>query len=76
MFSFFKRTKSKGIDLSALGTDMHSHLLPGIDDGSPDVPTSDMLIQGLMNLGYKRFVTTPHIMADVYPNNPSTIDSA
>ena len=76
MFSFFKKSKSKEVDLSALRTDMHSHLLPGIDDGSPDVSTSDMLIQGLTNLGYERFVTTPHIMADVYPNTRSTVDSA
>ena len=76
MFSIFKKSKSKEVNLSKLGTDMHSHLLPGIDDGSPDVQTSDMLIQGLMNLGYKRLVTTPHIMADVYPNTPATINNA
>ena len=59
-----------------MATDMHSHLLPGIDDGSPDAHTSDVLIKGLMELGYKKLVTTPHIMADVYPNTPSTINSA
>lgn len=52
---------------------MHSHLLPGIDDGSPDVETSVQLIRGLMELGYEKFITTPHIYTDLYPNNRDTI---
>ena len=63
-------------DLSALGCDMHSHLLPGIDDGSPDTETSTKLIEGLVNLGYKKLITTPHIMWDLYRNDPSSISSA
>jgi tyrosine-protein phosphatase YwqE len=55
---------------------MHSHLLPGIDDGAPDVQMSDLLIKGLLDLGYKKLITTPHIMADIYPNNGSTIKAA
>jgi len=77
MFSFF--TKKKNIDVFPfyrLETDMHSHLLPGIDDGSPDVETSIRLIKGLEDLGYKKFITTPHVMEDMYPNNPGTIQAA
>jgi protein-tyrosine phosphatase len=33
MFSIFKKKTRTPVDLSGLGTDMHSHLLPGIDDG-------------------------------------------
>ena len=54
--------------LSLLKTDMHSHLLPGIDDGSPDINVSIELIKGLQKLGYQKFITTPHIMWDMYKN--------
>jgi tyrosine-protein phosphatase YwqE len=47
---------------------MHSHLLPGIDDGSPDMTTSIILIKGMMELGYTKLITTPHIMWDMYKN--------
>jgi protein-tyrosine phosphatase len=47
--------------LSHLKTDMHSHLLPGIDDGAIDLTTSVMLIKGLMDLGYSKLITTPHV---------------
>lgn len=56
-----------------LQTDMHSHLLPGIDDGAPDVTTSVFLIKGLMELGYKKLITTSHIYTDLYPNTKQTI---
>ena len=76
MFSIFKKKSSVGVDLSALGTDMHSHLLPGIDDGSPDDATSLTLIRGLQQLGYRKFITTPHIMWDVHKNDASSITKA
>jgi protein-tyrosine phosphatase len=64
------------VDLSWLGTDMHSHLLPGIDDGSPGVTTSIELIQGLMALGYKKFIATPHVLWDLYQNTTESITKA
>ena len=76
MFSIFKKKVYPKTDLSALGCDMHSHLLPGIDDGSPDPETSSKLINGLVNLGYKKLITTPHIMWDLYQNDASSISSA
>jgi tyrosine-protein phosphatase YwqE len=76
MFSIFKKKVYPKTDLSALGCDMHSHLLPGIDDGSPDPETSFKLIQGLTDLGYKKLITTPHIMSDLYKNDAETITSA
>jgi protein-tyrosine phosphatase len=74
MFSFFKRKHSEsGAGLEGLRSDMHSHLIPGIDDGSPDVDTSIRLIRGMTELGYKKIITTPHINADSYPNTPAVI---
>lgn len=76
MFSIFKKKVHPKTDLSALGCDMHSHLLPGIDDGSPDIETSLKLINGLEDLGYKKLITTPHVMWDLYRNDAETISSA
>jgi tyrosine-protein phosphatase YwqE len=74
MFSFFKKTAAQS-DLACLRCDIHSHLVPGIDDGSPDLETSVRLIRGLIGLGYKKIITTPHINADIFPNTPAIIRS-
>lgn len=75
MFKIFSRSGSQSThaDFGALKTDMHSHLLPGIDDGSPDIATSIRLIRGMSELGYTHLVTTPHIMGDMYRNTPAII---
>ncbi len=75
MFKLFSKSKEESakIDLSPIHADMHSHLLPGIDDGSPDTATSLQLIKGLMDLGYKKLITTPHIMGDMYRNNRKNV---
>jgi tyrosine-protein phosphatase YwqE len=52
---------------------MHSHLIPAVDDGSKSVEDSIKLMEGLMRLGFRKFITTPHVMAEGYRNNASTI---
>ena len=73
MFLFGNKKAAAPIDLSWLGVDMHSHLVPGIDDGSPDIATSLELISGMQKLGYRKIITTPHILWEVYPNTPEII---
>lgn len=73
MFKLFSKTKTSKADFSQLGVDMHSHLLPGIDDGSPNMETSLQLIRGMMELGFKKLITTPHIMWDMYQNTRPVI---
>ncbi|GAB4093976.1 tyrosine-protein phosphatase [Flaviaesturariibacter terrae] len=73
---FWKKRKAPRVDLSWLKADMHSHLVPGIDDGAPDPETSLELIRGLLEMGYQKLYTTPHILSDMYPNTPETIGSA
>jgi len=75
MLSIFKKKSARSVDFSPLVADMHSHLLPGIDDGSTDVQNSDLLIKGLTDLGFSKLITTPHVMADIYPNNNSIIEN-
>ncbi len=53
--------------------DIHSHLLPGIDDGAKDLENSIELILKMRSYGIKNFITTPHVLGDVYPNSSKTI---
>ena len=75
MFSLFSRSKggASKTNFSMLGADMHSHLLPGIDDGSPDTESSLALIRGMRDLGFTKLITTPHIMWDMYQNTREII---
>lgn len=75
MFRLFSKSRSKGekIDYSVLKTDMHSHLLPGIDDGAKDLEASIALIRGMRELGFQKLITTPHIIWDMYRNTPAII---
>ena len=70
---FKKEPKLEPIDLSILGTDVHSHLIPGIDDGSKAIEETLIMLKGFIDLGYKKVITTPHVMSDFYKNNPETI---
>ncbi|SEA99098.1 tyrosine-protein phosphatase [Pedobacter hartonius] len=72
MFSFFKK-ENKVSDIEWLGVDIHSHLLPGIDDGSKSMEQSVNYIHQLQELGFSKLICTPHIYSDVYPNTPETI---
>lgn len=72
MFSLFG-TKRTTPDLSFIGADMHSHLLPGLDDGLQTIEQTVNYIRQLQQMGYKKLICTPHILAEVYPNSPATI---
>jgi protein-tyrosine phosphatase len=61
------------VDLSVLKCDVHSHFIPGIDDGAQTVDDSVALISAMHELGYTKVITTPHVMADGYRNTPEII---
>lgn len=73
MFQIFKSKTAVPGDFSFLGTDLHSHLIPGIDDGAKTVEESLELLQTLHRLGYRKVFTTPHVINDLYPNTPEDI---
>lgn len=70
-----KKEPLVAFDFSLIAIDMHSHLIPAIDDGAENIETSLNLIDGLIGLGYKGLVTTPHIMSDFYRNTPEIIEN-
>ena len=85
MFSWLFNRKKKEEDIYAhmpapaganwafLGADMHSHFIPGIDDGAKTIEDSLAMIRAMKDMGYKNIITTPHVMIDYYPNTVETI---
>jgi len=72
VFSFFK-SKSQ---VDPLLTDIHSHLLPNLDDGVKSLEEAEQLILQFADLGYTKLITTPHVMSDYYRNEPEQIHDA
>lgn len=75
MFNFFVKKKFLVDHLDGF-TDIHNHILPGIDDGAKTVDESLNLIRGMNEIGISKFICTPHIMDNYYPNNADTIVTA
>ena len=71
---FLKKKATTEVQLDWLHTDMHSHLIPGIDDGAQTIEDSIQLIRELARMGYKKLITTPHILWEMYPNTRETIE--
>lgn len=75
MFDFFVKKKFL-VDYLDGFTDIHNHILPGIDDGAKNVEESLSLIKGMGEFGITDFICTPHIMENYYPNTPETINKS
>jgi tyrosine-protein phosphatase YwqE len=80
LFNIFKtKSHDHAIDVvqeqafAFLGTDIHSHLIPGIDDGSKTMEDSIRFIEQLQKLGFRNIVTTPHIKWGHFQNTRETI---
>lgn len=72
IFPFLKKQKEKKRG-PVLKVDLHSHFIPGIDDGSQSMEESLSLLKGMEALGYEKVITTPHIIFDLYRNTPQII---
>jgi len=70
---FKKEEKLPPYDLSLLNVDVHSHFIPGIDDGAQTIEESLDLLRKMQEFGYKKIITTPHVMEDYYKNTPEII---
>ena len=71
MLKFFKKQRP-AVQLPFF-VDLHSHLLPGLDDGVKSFEESIYILRALSKLGYKKVITTPHVMSDHYPNTRQSI---
>lgn len=76
LFNLFKKKKNEVLppfDISKFKVDIHSHLIPGIDDGSQNMDQTIAMLAKFESMGYKKIITTPHVMSDSFPNNRDTI---
>jgi len=71
VFNWFKKKSIPGEH--SLFTDVHSHLLPGLDDGVQSFEQAEEIIRYFQHLGYKKIITTPHVMSDAYRNTRAGI---
>jgi protein-tyrosine phosphatase len=73
---FFKKNKTILKDLIPNGhIDIHSHLLPGIDDGAQTIEDTLFLLDSLKNMGISNFITTPHIFSGFWDNTKEKIQA-
>lgn len=75
MFGFFRKKSNKSRNLF-FNTDIHNHLVPGVDDGSRSPEMSVELINRMMSWGITRIITTPHVTEDTFENTPDVIAGA
>ncbi|HKZ39213.1 MAG TPA: CpsB/CapC family capsule biosynthesis tyrosine phosphatase, partial [Chryseolinea sp.] len=71
MFNWGKKEPNKNVN--ALAIDIHSHLLPGLDDGVQTYEESEDIILHFQKLGYRKLITSPHVMSDTYRNSSERI---
>lgn len=75
MFDIFRK-KSKELPKLFFQTDMHCHLVPGIDDGQREAVSAADLVAHEASWGIKRIFCTPHITQGSFENTPDIIAGA
>ena len=73
MTAFFKSKPTLKDLIPDNYVDIHSHLLPGIDDGAKTFEDTLELSTGLLDIGFSQFITTPHIYQNVWDNTKEQI---
>jgi protein-tyrosine phosphatase len=71
VFNWLKKEPAKTV--SPLAVDLHSHLLPGLDDGVQTYEESEDIILYFQKIGYRKLITTPHVMSDTFRNSSDRI---
>ena len=70
---WFQKTNLIRSGLLAGMTDVHSHLLPGVDDGIQTFEEAEEAVRFLEQLGVRRMMLTPHVMEDYVSNTADTL---
>lgn len=73
MFNLFKKKYTARPIFAALGTDMHCHLVPRVDDGSKCIEETIDCLNTLKAVGYNRVIITPHFQYPRFPNDEDDI---
>jgi tyrosine-protein phosphatase YwqE len=76
MFSFLKKKYTLTDVLPNGYTDIHNHLLPGIDDGAETVEQTSALVNSMKTLGISNCISTPHTFSGCWDNTSVSIKNA
>ena len=72
MIRLFKKNKVSATK-GQIKVDLHSHLIPELDDGVQSMEEAIHIIKEFVELGYEKIITTPHIMSDFFNNSEDKI---
>jgi len=75
MFSLFKSKPKLYEIIPDNYVDIHSHILPGIDDGAKTIDDSEYLMNQMIDFGFKKAIATPHTMNTVWDNSKNSIQA-
>lgn len=75
MFKLFNR-KSKETPQLCYSTDVHSHILPGVDHGAATVDDSLEMLRAQLDMGITRVMCTSHVTAETFENTPESLTHA
>jgi len=70
---FKNQAPTEPVELSKLKVDIHSHLLPGLDDGAANMDETLAMLWKFQELGYQKLIMTPHVITGVYNNSSEAI---
>jgi protein-tyrosine phosphatase len=72
----FKKTKPTLRSLIPQGyIDIHSHIVPGIDDGAKNSSDSTFLLSKMKEFGFAEAIATPHIIQGIWENTFESIQN-
>lgn len=75
-FGLFGKNKTVEPQKLCFSTDIHCHILPGIDDGAKNPDISLSLIESMQQWGISKITATPHVTEETFENTPKTIAAA
>lgn len=74
MFNFFRKKKE---DVKLFyHTDVHCHILPGVDHGAKNIQNGIELLKADMDMGIDRVILTSHVTSETFENTPETLQTA
>ncbi|MCQ2289852.1 MAG: hypothetical protein MJZ63_01070 [Muribaculaceae bacterium] len=74
MFNFFRKKKE---DVKLFyHTDVHCHILPGVDHGAKNIQNGIELLKADMDMGIDRVILTSHVTSETFENTPETLQAA
>lgn len=76
MISIFKKKQYLRDLIPNNYVDIHSHVLPGIDDGAKTLEDTKFLLDSMVNFGFTKVITSPHTIENIWNNTPETIAQA